>query len=190
MAASSSDPDPVIRRIVRDRDCDIVRGLFKRAADYVRLESGHDPDTGTLDNFFNGYPPGGNPEESLRLGIFLPALVPVDDGLAGIAELAFDYPKPRDAFLGLMLLDPAVRGRGVGTRFLAAIIDAARARNALRIFVAVLDANPRGRAFWEREGFRFVLTVPPAPGADPPHLRHRMERRLSPPPAGSGDARG
>ena len=30
----------------------------------------------------------------------------------------------------------------------------ARARHARQLYLAVLDTNPRGRAFWLREGFR------------------------------------
>jgi hypothetical protein len=42
----------------------------------------------------------------------------------------------------------------------------------------LLDANPRGRAFWAREGFVQVLTSPPAQMGQRLHVRHRMERQL------------
>lgn len=136
---------------VRDRAA--VAGLYARAADYVRLESGADPDEATVSAFFTGTPPGGDPAASAKLGLF-----DADGALAGIADLGFGFPEPDDAFLGLLLLDPARRGHGLGPLLLAAAIARARARGAPRLLVAVLDANPRGRAFWEREGFRHVLT--------------------------------
>jgi hypothetical protein len=51
----------------------------------------------------------------------------------------------------------------------------ARGRGVKRLFIAVLDANPMGRAFWEREGFEFEQTFPPT---DDAHKRHRMVREV------------
>ena len=52
----------------------------------------------------------------------------------------------------------------------------ARARHAPRLLLAVLDANPRGLAFWQREGFTEVLRGPPAQMGQRTHVRIRMER--------------
>ena len=35
----------------------------------------------------------------------------------------------------------------------------AQGEGATRLLVAVLDANPRGRAFWTREGFSTALRI-------------------------------
>jgi len=53
-----------------------------------------------------------------------------------------------------MLLGPWAQGAGHGRTFLAHAETLARKRHAPRLYLAVLDANPRGRAFWEREGFK------------------------------------
>jgi GNAT superfamily N-acetyltransferase len=76
-----------------------------------------------------------------------------DGHLVGLAELSFGYPAPGDAYLGLMLLLPKIRGQGVGRTFLAEVENIARGQGAPSLYLAVLDANPRGRAFWLREGF-------------------------------------
>jgi hypothetical protein len=44
--------------------------------------------------------------------------------------------------------------------------------------LAVLAANPRGMAFWQREGFTEVLRGPPTQMGRRTHVRIRMERRL------------
>ncbi len=67
-----------------------------------------------------------------------------------MAEMAFGYPEAGDAYIGLMLLATEARGQGLGTMFLDHLTDLARARGARRQLLAVLDANPRGRRFWER----------------------------------------
>ena len=38
--------------------------------------------------------------------------------LDGVASLAFGWPEPADAYLGLMLLDPQARGQGLGPHLL------------------------------------------------------------------------
>jgi GNAT superfamily N-acetyltransferase len=161
-----------IRDLDRQRDDAAVRDFYRRAADYVLFETGR-PGDGTVDEFFTGYPPGGDPAASRRLGLFSP-----EGNLVGIAELGFGFPEPADAYLGLMLLDPAHRGRGLGREFLAHVVALARERGAPRLLLAVLDENARGRVFWEREGFRVVLTAPAAAMGKKVHVRHRMELRL------------
>ena len=51
------------------------------------------------------------------------------------------------------------RGRGVGTRLLAAICNHARNRGKSHVRLDVIDTNPRARALYEREGFVAGETV-------------------------------
>lgn len=153
-------------------DRDAVTALYRAAADYVLLETGAAPEDRLAEEFFTDAPPGGDPADGLKLGLF-------DGGtLAGIADVAFGWPEPRDAYLGLMILAPHARCRGLGTAFLRHVEAAARARHAPRLLLAVLDANPRGMAFWQREGFAVVKTFPPVRIGSRDHIRHRMSKRL------------
>jgi GNAT superfamily N-acetyltransferase len=149
-----------------------VANLMARAADYIDLETGLTPDEALVDEFFTDVGPGCDLSQSLKLGLF------TGDRLDAIADVCFGYPDPGDAYLGLMLLAADQRGRGLGRQFLAHIVHAAQARDAPRLLLAALEANPRGRAFWEREGFRAVLTTPPAQMGIRTHVRIRMERPL------------
>lgn len=161
-----------IRPLDPQTDALAVTGLYRLAADYVRLETGEEPTDELVTEFFADAPPGGDPSEGLKLGLF------EGDDLVGIADLAFGWPEPRDAYLGLMLLSQGVRGRGLGAIFLRHIEAAARARHAPRLLLAVLDANARGTAFWRREGFAVVKTFPPVRIGSVDHVRHRMAKRL------------
>lgn len=162
-----------IRTLDPVRDRAAVAGLNARVADYVRLERGVKPDGAMVDAFFADVPPGGELADSRKLGLFL------DDGrLAAIADLGFGFPAPDDAFLGLLLVDAAERGRGLGRRLLADAKARARAHGAPRLLVAVLDANDRARAFWEREGFRHQLTRPDLAFGAKRHTVHRLALAL------------
>ncbi|MBL9073335.1 GNAT family N-acetyltransferase [Tabrizicola sp.] len=126
----------------------LVAQFYREAPDYWLLAKGRcDPENQASD-FFTDAPPNCNPAESDRLGLF------VDHRLSGVAELSYGFPERNDAYLGLMILGPWAQGRGHGRSFLAHLEKLARGRHAPRLYLAVLDANLRGRAFWEREGFR------------------------------------
>lgn len=162
-----------IRRLDPAVDRDHVTDLLRRSADYVRLERGEEPSEAAAEEFFTDVPPGSDPAESLKLGLVLP-----DGRLAGIADLGFDYPEKGDAFLGLIQLASEARGQGRGAAFLRHIEAAARARGATRLFIAVLDENPRGRAFWDREGFTVALANRPVRLGQKDHVATRMVKPL------------
>jgi len=132
--------DPIIDR-------EAVAGVMAQAADYFRLWLGRPAGEAEVDDFLTGGPPDTDPATAQRLGLF------VDGHLSGLAEMTLGFPGPGDAYLGLMILSPHIRGQGHGHAFLAHIEATARASGAPMLYLAVLAANPLGRAFWEREGF-------------------------------------
>lgn len=149
--------------------------FYARAADYVMLETGTPPGETTLDDFLTGAPPGIDPATSVRLGAEGP------DGLLGIAEMAFGYPHPRDAYIGLLLLDPGARGRGLGRAMVDRLTEIAVARGADRMLIAVLQDNPGGMAFWLAQGFQPEKVIPDVDYGARRHTLHRMTRPLTGP---------
>ena len=162
----------LIRALDHETDAAALRQLYDRAADYVELETGDAPDDATVTEFFAAAPFAASLADNLKLGLFS------GGRLDAVADLAFGFPEPRDAYIGLLLIAAECRGRGLGQRFVEHLVEIARARQAPRICAAVLDANPRGRAFWEREGFVEVLKSPPTAIGRRTHVRCRLERRL------------
>lgn len=161
-----------IRDLDPQADRAAVVALFTAAADYTALERGPaDPETLT-EEFFTDAPPGIDPATSLRLGLF------AGGRLLGKADAAFGWPDPRDAYIGLMIFDPALRGAGHGARLLREIEARARARGATRLLIAALEANPKGRAFWRREGFTPEQTFPDRAYGTRTHTVHRMVKPL------------
>lgn len=140
-------PDILIRDLHPQIDRALVAECLTEAQDYYHLWLGHAPGAAELDNYFTSTPPNTDAAETRRLGLFL------DGHLSGLAELAFGYPAPEDAFLGLMILAPRARSAGHGAAFHARVEALARARNCPRLYLGVLQANPRGKAFWHRMGY-------------------------------------
>ncbi len=161
-----------IRRLDSDRDRALVDELFARSADYVDLERGEAPSPALTDEFFFETVPDGTLDDALKLGLF-------EGGrIVGIADVGFGFPEAGDAYLGLMQLAGDARGRGLGAAFLAHVETACRARGASRLYLAVLSANPKGRAFWDRAGFTVALPARPHRMGNRDHFVTRMVKPL------------
>ncbi len=158
----------MIRTLHPDNDLAAVAAFLVEAADYWIMAEGAPPGPDAARDFFTDGPPGCDPARSHRLGLFAAGR------LSGLAELSFGFPEPQDAYLGLMILAPRLRGQGHGPGLLAHLETLARAANAPRLYLGVLQANTRGRAFWDRHGF-----VPTGISReDGQHIIHRLVKPL------------
>lgn len=162
----------MIRDLTFD-DFSLLIDFFRRAEDHIRRETGYAPDRDTVEDFLTGAPPGSDPDMSDRVGLF-----DADNRLIGVAEQGYGFPDQSDAYVGQMALVSDSRGQGLGPQLLEFVTARARLRQVRRQFVAVLETNRAARRFWERQGFRQVLTVPPGRSGSPTHSRHRMERPI------------
>lgn len=146
--------------------------LLRRCRDYATLERGRGYDGADLAEIMAAGLCGGAIGEGLRL------VLEGEGGLDGVALLEFGFPHPRDAYVTLLMLAPEARGQGHGARLLALLVDEARARGCPVVHTSVIDANPRGLAFWAREGFAVVWTAPPTPIGCRRHVYHRLRLTL------------
>lgn len=139
----------MIRPLTRADDA-AIWALYQASADYIRLERDEAPQPYLIEEFFTDAPPGKSPEDGYRAGLF--------DGetLLALSEMSFGYPADGDSYIGLMMVRPTDRSQGQGARLLAHLEAVARARGARQMFLAVFDANPKARRFWERNGFAFT----------------------------------
>lgn len=159
-----------LRIITLDAEADFERvsDLAHRAADYVRLESGKAPTPEFVRKTLTDKPPVCGPDD-----IFLRGVERADGTLAGIATNIRHFYEPDEWYMGLLMLDPAERGSGLGRRVAEHVIAEARADGAPCIRIAVLDSNPRARKFWESLGYALEKS---AQGDD--HLRHVLKLNL------------
>lgn len=138
----------MIRDLSPDTDLAAVAALMDETADFWTLTEGAPAGPTAAADFFTDGPPNHDPARQRHLGLF------VENRLSGIAELSFGFPEASAAYLGLMLLAPRIRGAGHGQTLLAHTETLARTAGATTLYLGVIEANPRGRAFWERHGFR------------------------------------
>lgn len=153
------------------RDHARVLDLMQRAADYIQLETGRAPDAGYVTTTLTERPSHLTPANLHHFGMVR------DGGLTGIICALDGHYAPGEWYIGLLLIDPAARNAGLGAQAVAYIRARAEARAATMIRIAVLDANPAARRFWQRQGFVFERTVQPTPEGDG-HLRHVLKLDL------------
>lgn len=73
--------------------------------------------------------------------------------LMAVVELLQGHPTARDWYIGLLLIDPQHRGRRLGTRLCAAVLDWIAALEGATVRLVVQHQNSGARTFWERQGF-------------------------------------
>jgi len=157
-----------------ERDAARAQAVLDAAADYAEFECGAPapPDAGAA--FFTDAPPRKPDAEMLKLGIEAAGL-----GLAGLLDVVLDYPAPPVWFIGLLLLRPEARGRGLGRAAAEGLAEHAAARGARALRLVALERNARGRAFWEARGFRPLRRLPPERFGTRTHVRVEYERPLA-----------
>ena len=118
------------------------------AADYNLLVEGVAPSALHIDDFFASLPPGSQPSDKFTLGFY------DKNDIAGIAEVVRGWNAPHKAIIGLLLLTPAARGRGLGRFAMNEIETLAHSwMGVTTLRIAVIDNNTAGFAFWRRMGF-------------------------------------
>jgi ribosomal protein S18 acetylase RimI-like enzyme len=78
--------------------------------------------------------------------------------LAGIAVTLAHHPDPADPdpWIGLLMIDAGRQRQGHGRKLALAVEDRFRAAGRSGVRLAVLDANPKGLAFWTALGYEEI----------------------------------
>jgi GNAT superfamily N-acetyltransferase len=145
-------------RELDEADLDDLQALFERCEDYFLLHEDRPATATEARDEWDAVPGGVSREHKHMLGLF-------DPGLAGVVEVVRDWPRAGTWNIGLLLLDPAARGRGAGAEVVHAVVAAASAAGAATLRISVDPANSGGLRFWERLGFRPVPSVGSHPTA-------------------------
>ena len=150
-----TDADVLFRsdgiRVIRldpARDEPAVQAVFERCAAFNIVVEGRPPGPNAASEFFGMAPDGWRSEEIDKLGVY-----DRDGRMIGLLESVSGYPEPGVTHLGLLMLEPNARGRGLGADLYRAYEEWAASRGAERIRLGVVADNEPGHRFWARTGF-------------------------------------
>ncbi|HVV50426.1 MAG TPA: GNAT family N-acetyltransferase [Polyangia bacterium] len=127
-----------------------LQALHVRCADYVEATTGLPPRDDEAARLLAGLPPGKTPADKQVLGVRR------DGALVGVVELLAGYPGPTDWYVGLLMLEPAARGAGLGAAVFREVAGRVAAAGGRTLHLVVREDNPRAVAFWTGQGFTLV----------------------------------
>ena len=133
----------------------MLQALLEKCADYSQLLTGAPPPPSSAASLLVDCPEGKTPGDKLVIGLFTE---PQD--LIGVLDAIRDYPAPDDWWLGLLLLDPAQRGQGLGQRVYQSFERWAGQREARCIYLGVIEQNQGAYRFWRKAGFEPLHSQP------------------------------
>ncbi len=166
------------------QDIPAIQRAEERCADYTLLVEGRGPQPDAGEHFLRDAPDGWDPGALHKLGVV------GDDGeFVGLLDIVPGYPEAGIWYIGLMLLDPAVRGAGFGTRLYDAFERWAASQGAARVMLTVIQENEAAHRFWTRIGFRDVRDVPPRQFGNKMQGRWEMAKTITATQAGWRDER-
>ena len=134
-------------RMTLDRAGD-VQSLYERCNDYHLLHEGTPTRLAAGEEELTAVPTGRSADDKFPFGIYA-----ANDQLIGYLDLFRDYPAPGEWWVGLLLLDPEFRGRGLGGRIFSAAMPSVADHGARAIQLAVLEHDAAALRFWRRQGF-------------------------------------
>ena len=138
-------------KLLQEEDLPAIQNLVERCVDYEILITGLPPDPIDAQRILTDLPGGKSPVDKLVIGFYAGST-----DLVGILDVIRDHPQKHDWWLGLLLLDPEYRNKGLGKRIYWAFEAWAVGRGAQSIYAGVIEANERAYEFWQGLGFDTV----------------------------------
>lgn len=125
-----------------------LQELYESCRSYFELVTGAPPGPDEADALLEALPRGKAREDKFVIGFF-----DAPGHLIGVLDAIRDYPQRGEWYVGLLLLGPASRGRGLGERVYRRLEDWVRAEGGRALHLIVQQSNPDALRFWERMGF-------------------------------------
>lgn len=125
----------------------VLQRLFERCSDFWELIEGSQPGPGKALEELTSIAPGKTAEDSFFFGVY------EDERLIAFVQLARDYPRPSEWWIGLLLVDPAKRGCGFGASLHRQIVAWIEAQGGTAIGIVVQTQNEAAQRFWSRMGY-------------------------------------
>ncbi len=160
--------------LLQAENCADLQALLERNPDYFQLVSGLPPNPSAAYSLLTSLPEGKTLDEKLVIGISTG-----NQTLIGVLDIVCNYPAQNEWWIGLLLLDPAYRRKGLGGQIHRAFEKWAIQYGVKRIWLGVIDQNQDAYRFWQKAGFEPVERRPPSRFGNVEHVVITMRRTLA-----------
>jgi len=137
-------------------DGDALQALLERCTDYIQLVCGTPTWPSAAQALLTQVPEGKGSSDKFVIGIYADTR-----NLIGVLDAIQNYPASDEWHLGLMLLEPQQRNRGLGGQLYRAFEHWVAQFGAQYIRLGVVEQNDQGYRFWQRMGFEIIEKKPP-----------------------------
>lgn len=76
-----------------------------------------------------------------------------NDKAIGVLDIIQEYPEQTSFWIGLLLINGISHSKGIGSKIVCAILNAAKIAGYKSAQLGVIDTNAKGIAFWQKHGF-------------------------------------
>lgn len=132
-------------------DLDALQTLFERGAEYFEIATGAPPGPDEAQRAFVGGPPSKAVSDKQTVGVF-----DAQSTLVGVLDAIPDFPSDGTCTIGLLLVDPAARGAGLGGAVLTAFEAWMTRQGTRRLRTALVAHHAPGLRFLRRAGYTEV----------------------------------
>lgn len=165
--------DYTIKRLSH-KQSDLLQVLYEDCTDFAQLSDGQPPlPTAALEEF-EALPPGKNLDDKFIFGLFDPS-----DRLIGVLESVRHYPDDETWWVGLLMLAPNYRQKGLGAQFYKVFETWVATQGNPRISLSVIEANEAGLQFWKQMGFDVLRKTAPRQSGTKTHRFVVMSRYIN-----------
>jgi len=153
----------------------ILQRLLERCGDHYEMVEGHraGPDA-AISELTDG------PAERVPHDLFCLGILDGDDVLAGAIGALRNHRRTNQWYLGLMLIEPTARSKGLGAAAYREFERWIAAQGADSILLAVVEANIRAGHFWQSQGFGWPRSYPERTIGLRRHILIEYEKDLRP----------
>jgi GNAT superfamily N-acetyltransferase len=160
--------------LIQAKDQGKLQILLERCADYSLLVDGFPPRPSEASTLVVDCPEGKTLTDKFMFGFSKEK-----QDLLGVLDAIRDYPTQGDWWLGLLLLDPEQRNKGLGSQIYQAFEDWVSQQGARRIFMGVVEENQKAYQFWQKLGFEDIERHPGRQFGNLTHVVIILVRNLS-----------
>jgi len=131
------------------RDEDLLLDLCIRCTDFFRLVEGRTPNSNDSARILEELPRGKQYFDKFVLGIF-----DRHDKLIGVMDLIKDFPIKGEWVIGRLMLDPTVRGIGIGKNVHEYVKNQMLQTDAAQIRICISENNTEAYGFCKNLGYK------------------------------------
>lgn len=142
-----------IRKLV-SADVKKLQQLCERCHDYYEICEGRIPNGNDGIDILQELPPNKNIKDKYVLGVFAG-----EENLVAVIDLIKDYPEAGEWIIGLMMIEPGERGKGLGRRLHEFLVEKILTEGHRKLRIGVVEDNKKGFAFWKSLGYYEVKRV-------------------------------